>query len=411
MTAGSGDAHAVGHFFYLPMTSVHHGRGAVGELLPVLETLGPGGARRVLIVTSPSVRSDPLLVPRIEGMLGDRVVAVYDGVRPHVPYDCLQGGLDLVNEHRPDVLVAVGAGSVMDAARALALAAGEGLVLVGDLERFRATGGQDASPVFPETSGRSTPVVGIPTTLSAAEFANCAAVTSAERGTKDLLIADEITPRSVILDPELAVTTPVAIWLSTGLRALDHAIETVYSPSSGPVTDALALDAISRLPSALRATLAAPDDVSAREEAQVAAWESYFGEMNLTLGLSHAIGHQIGARHGVQHGWTSCVVLPTVMGWLAPATAAKQARIARALGVDTAALSDAEAAEAAAREVEQLVLDLGLPQRPSAIGVEPQHYAGLADRVMEDLVLAGSPRPVAHADVVDILGAAERGID
>jgi alcohol dehydrogenase len=407
--SGSGERPpAVGHFHYLPMKSVHYGRGAVSELVPEVDGLSTTHRARVMIVTSPSVNADPRLVPHIAGLLGDRLVAVYEGVRPHVPYDCLQAGLDLLIAHRPDVIVAVGAGSVMDAARAIALAAGEGLTDAFGLSAFRASGGQGVAAVFPETRGASVPVIGIPTTLSAAEFANCAAVTSLERGTKDLLIADEITPRAVILDPELAVTTPVDIWLSTGIRALDHAIETVYSPSSGPVTDALALDAISRMPAALRASHAAPDDIDARAEAQVAAWESYFGEMNLTLGLSHAIGHQIGARHGVQHGWTSCAVLPTVMRWLAPATAGKQARIARAFGVDTSDLSDAEAAETAARAVEHLVTDLGLPRRPSDLGVEPAHFEGLADRVMEDLVLAGSPRPVSRADVIGILADAER---
>jgi alcohol dehydrogenase len=394
----------VNHFYYLPMTSVHYGAGSVAELLPEVERLG---AERVMIVTSPSVRVNPRLVPRIERMLGPRLVATFDGVRPHVPYECLQAGLDLLHENRPDLLVAVGAGSVMDAARALALAAGEGLVLATELEHWRATPAGAAGGGFPATSGASTPVIGVPTTLSAAEFANCTAVTSVQRGTKDLLIADEITPRSVILDPDLAVTTPVDIWVSTGMRALDHAIETVYSPASGPVTDALALDAISRLPGALRATRADAGDLAAREDAQLAAWESYFGEMNLTLGLSHAIGHQIGARHGVQHGWTSCVVLPTVMRWLAPVTAAKQARIARAFGIDSASLSDSEAAELAAQAVERLVVDLGLPTRPSEIGVEARHYQGIAEMVIEDLVLAGSPRPADVDDIVAILRQSE----
>jgi alcohol dehydrogenase len=390
----------VGLFYYLPMKSVHYGRGSVSALLSELDQLG---ASRVMIVTSPSVGKDPRLVPRIEELLGNRCVAVWDGVRAHVPYECLQSGLDMLIEQRPDVLVTVGAGSVVDAGRALALAAGERLASASELAGWRATidaGGGTA--VLPRTSGNALPIIAISTTISAAEFANCAAVTATDRGTKDLLIADELTPRSVILDPELGVTTPPEIWVSTGMRAIDHAIETVYSAGSGPVTDALALDAIARLPQALRATIANPDDVEARGEAQVAAWESYFGEMNLTLGLSHAIGHQIGARHGVQHGWTSCVVLPSVMRWLAPVTAAKQERIARALGVDTSSMTHAEAAEAAARTIEALVVDLRLPSRLGELGVAREHYAGLAEAVLQDLVLAGSPRKAGYDDLVHI---------
>ncbi len=309
----------------------------------------------------------------------------------------------MLNESRPDVLVSLGAGSVVDAARALALAVGEDLRSAADLEGFRAAFQPPDSTHVPATSGRSLPLIAIPTTLSAAEFANCGALTSESRGTKDLLIADELTPRVVLLDPELAVTTPTALWSSTGMRALDHAIETIYSPRSGPITDALSLDAIRRIAPALRATVRDPADVNARASAQVAAWASYFGEMNLTLGLSHAIGHQIGARHGVQHGWTSCVVLPSVMRWLAPVTADRQLLIAAALEVDTAGLTPAEAAERAALAVERLVLDLGLPSSLAAIGVEPSHFPGLAEAVMQDLVVAGSPRPVSREDVVEIL--------
>lgn len=392
-----------GHFAYLPMHGVHYGAGAVSQLNPELDRLG---ATRVLLVTSPTVLRQPDVGGRVAALLGDRCVGVYDGVRPHVPYACLQGGLDLLHQTGPDVLVSLGAGSVVDAARALALAAGEGLREATDLESFRAVFHPPDRTELPATSGRALPLIAIPTTLSAAEFANCAAVTSDVRGTKDLLIANELTPRSVLLDPELAVTTPVPLWASTGMRALDHAVETVYSPRSGPITDALSLDAIRRLSPALRAVVQDPSDVRARGEGQVAAWASYFGEMNLTLGLSHAIGHQIGARHGVQHGWTSCVILPSVMRWLAPATEDKQALVAAALGVDTTHLSSAAAAERAAQEVELLVAELGLPSSLGAIGVRPEHYPGLADAVMQDLVVAGSPRPVQHDDVVSILESA-----
>ncbi len=390
----------LGHFAYLPMHGVHYGPGAVNQLPAELERLR---AERVMVVTSPSVHRHPDVGGRVQALLGDHCIGVYEGVRPHVPYSCLQGGLDLLYETRPDVLVSVGAGSVVDAARALALAAGEGLREATQLEQFRAVFHPPTTTTLPQTSGRALPLLAIPTTLSAAEFANCGAVTSETRGTKDLLIADELTPRSVMLDPELAVTTPVPLWSSTGMRALDHAIETVYSPRSGPITDALSLDAIHRLGPALRATAADPGDVAARGQGQLAAWASYFGEMNLTLGLSHAIGHQIGARHGVQHGWTSCVILPSVMRWLAPATADKQARIAAALGVDTTRLSSADAAEQAACAVERLVVELELPASLEDIGVSSESFPGLADAVMQDLVVAGSPRPVQHQDVLEIL--------
>jgi alcohol dehydrogenase len=393
----------IGQFWYLPMDVVHHGRGALASLPDELDRLG---VQRAMIVTSPTVGGHELVGARVRSLLGDRCVAVFDGVQPHVPYGCLQPGLDLLHEHRPDVLVSLGAGSTVDAARALALAAGEELERAADLQAWRAVFTPPSTTVVPPTSGRALPIISIPTTLSAAEFANAGAVTSEERETKDLLIADELTPRSVVLDPELAVTTPIPLWSSTGMRALDHAIETVYSLRGGPVTEALSLDAIRRLPAALRAAQKDPGDVDARAQGQLAAWMSYFGEMNLTLGLSHAMGHQIGAQHRVQHGWTSCVVLPSVMRWLAPATAEKQALIAAALGIDVSAMSAERAAAEAADTVERLVRDLDLPACLADIGVGPQDFPALADAVMQDLVVAGSPRPVQREDVLSILQAA-----
>lgn len=391
-------------FWYLPMDVVHHGRGALAALPGELTRLN---ARRAFVVTSPSVAERTDVLTRVHQLLGDAVADVFTGVRPHVPYGCLQPGLDQLRRSGADLVVSIGGGSTIDAARALALAVGEHIEDVRELEAFRARFTPPSATVIPETSGRALPHVAVPLTLSAAEFANAGAVTSEDRNVKDLLIANELTPRSVILDPEAAVQTPIDLWSSTGMRALDHAIETVYSPRHGPATDALSLDAIRRLASALRAAKNDPLDIAAREQGQVGAWLSYFGEMNLTLGLSHAIGHQLGAQFGVQHGVTSCIVLPPVMRYLAPAVLGRLVLVADALGVDTTRMSDDQAAEAAADAVADLVTELGLPSRLRDIGVAEEHFATLADAVLADLVVAGSPRPIDSPDqITEILAAA-----
>jgi alcohol dehydrogenase len=387
-------------FRYLPMDVVYHGPGALNRLEDEMTRLG---VQRAFIVTSPSVLKHTDVIPRVKALLGDKLVGVFDGVQPHVPYGCLQPGLDALQASAADLLVSIGGGSTVDAARALALAVGEGLRNVGDLERFRADFIPPDITTIPPTSGRALPHVAIPLTLSAAEFANAGAVTSESRKVKDLLIADELTPRAVILDPQLAVQTPVSLWSATGMRALDHAIETVYSPRRGPVTDVLSLEAIRRLASTLRGAQRDPSDPVARMDGQLAAWMSYFGEMNLTLGLSHAIGHQLGARFGMQHGITSCIVLPQVMRYVAPVVGNRLVLVAAALGVDTEGLSEDDASEAAAVAVEQLVSDLGLPNRLGEVGVFESDFPALADAVLGDLVVAGSPRPVDKNQVIEIL--------
>jgi alcohol dehydrogenase class IV len=397
----------VRQFWYLPMDVVHHGRGALGQLT---SELARAGMQKAFVITSPSVAKRTDVIDRIREQLGDTLAGVFTGVQPHVPYGCLQPGLDQLRQAGPVLLVSVGGGSAVDAARALALAVGEGIADIQELQELRARFSPPDDPVIPPTSGRALPLVAVPLTLSAAEFANCGALTSETRRVKDLLIADELTPRAVILDPEAAVQTPVELWAATGMRALDHAIETVYSPRHGPVTDALSLAAVGQLAAALRATWHDPADIAAREQGQVAAWMSYFGEMNLTLGLSHAIGHQLGAQFGIQHGVTSCIVLPQVMRYLAPVVADRLALVAAALGVDTAGMPDEAAAEAAAVAIEQLVAEFNLPSSLPEVGVGPEHFPALTDAVLSDLVVAGSPRPItAPEQVTSILTAASTG--
>jgi alcohol dehydrogenase len=251
----------VRQFWYLPMDVVHHGRGALGQLT---SELARAGMQKAFVITSPSVAKRTDVVDRIREQLGDTLAGVFTGVQPHVPYGCLQPGLDQLRQAGPVLLVSVGGGSAVDAARALALAVGEGIADIQELQELRARFSPPDDPVIPPTSGRALPLVAVPLTLSAAEFANCGALTSETRRVKDLLIADELTPRAVILDPEAAVQTPVELWAATGMRALDHAIETVYSPRHGPVTDALSLAAVGQLAAALRATWHDPADIAAR---------------------------------------------------------------------------------------------------------------------------------------------------
>lgn len=392
-----------GDFWYLPMDVVRFGPGALDRLPAELERLGRS---RAFLITVPELSGGPV-AKRVAALLGDRLIGIFDGVRAHVPYPVALMATEAARSAGADILISLGGGSAIDTTRAVALAIGEGVTSVEGLEAYRSVYEPGVGTTMPATSGRALPHIAIPTTLAAAEFANAGAVTSPSRRVKDLLIADELTPRVVIHDAIVGLTTPVDLWVSTGMRSLDHAIETVYSPRHQPVTDVLSLEAIRSLAAALPAAKRDPGDIEARADGYMGAWLSYFGEMNLSLGLSHAIGHQLGPKGGVPHGVTSCIILPQVMRFLAPATADRQALIAEAFGVDVRGMSPLDAAEEAARSVERLVAALGQPSRLSQVGVGPELFGEIAAGVLGDLVVAGSPIEIeTAAQVVSILEAA-----
>jgi alcohol dehydrogenase len=267
-----------------------------------------------------------------------------------------------VREARADILVSVGGGSPIDAAKAIAFS------LAADLDLSHPSGLAQARRV--SLDGRSVlPHIAIPTTLSVAELSSSAGFTAEGSLEKVGVKAPEIMPTMVFYDAHLAQHTPLPLWLSTGIRAVDHAVEAIVSPGSHPYSDTLGLDGLRRLRAGLLASHANPSDVEARTQAQLGAWFSYALPIPSMTGLSHTLGKRIGSRHGIPHGVTSCLLLPHVMRYLAPGTAPAQARIAEALGADIRGCTVEQAAARAADAVADLVAQLDLPAHLSAYGI------------------------------------------
>jgi alcohol dehydrogenase class IV len=197
----------------------------------------------------------------------------------------------------------------------------------------------------------------------------------------------------VFFDAQLSLHTPLELWLSTGIRAVDHAVETLLAPGAHPFSDTLALEALRRLQAGLLATRADPIDLEARTESQLGAWFSFTLPGPAAGGLSHTLGKRIGSRHAIPHGVSSCLLLPHVMRYLAPRTAAAQAQITAALGVDVREMPLEQAAQRAADAVAALIARLDLPQHLDAYG-------------LSDADLEAAARPVASAEYPfeDLLG-------
>jgi len=236
----------------------------------------------------------------------------------------------------------------------------------------------------------------VSTTLGAAEFSDFGGCTDPARKVKDGYAGKYIGAAAVILDPAITVHTPAHLWLSTAVRGIDHAVESLCSVTPSPLVDATSLQALHLFGSALPATHADPADLDARLRCQQAAWLAGFGILRVPYGASHGIGHSLGAVTGMPHGYTSCVMLPHVMRWNLGQTAAAQGRIAQAMGA-----GDGDAAGAVAR----LVRSLGLPTRLRDLDVDRSAFDAVARGAMENLWVKTNPRPVRSPD--DVLGLLE----
>jgi alcohol dehydrogenase class IV len=388
--------------FELPrMDRVIHGAGAASELPAQLRAIG---VRRPFVVASNTLATQTPVVDDIAAAVG--AVGIHHSVPAHVPRAAVLEVAEHCREAGADGLISIGGGSPIDATKAVAMCVGDGVEDVAGLDRLRVRYEHPGPPVVPELEGDPLPHVAVGTTLSGGEFTSIVGVTDTERGAKDLFLADRLTPRIAILDAEIAARTPAWLWASTGVRAIDHVVEGFYARRRTPITDVMLPAALRMLSTDLRASVEDPADVEARERCQVAAWMAIMHLKNVATGLSHALGHQLGAKFGVPHGVTSCILLPPVMDFNRAVTADRQAVLADALGVDVTGFTPDEAASAGVERLRQLLRELDVPTRLHEVGVEPQHFDDLVEETLQDMVVAGNPRPVTAADAIAVLEAA-----
>jgi len=346
------------------------------------------GAQRLLIVTTRSLDKPQGAVASLRAALGDACVSVFSGVRAHSPREDVVACAARARETRADLLVALGGGSVIDAVKVLQLCLWGDIRDPAALDALRGGGGRDLKP--------GVRMIALPTTLSAAEFTGFAGVTDTTRHTKEGYGHAETTPRAVVLDPRITLETPPQLWFSTGIKAVDHAVEQLCSPTRAPFADALAEAGLKRLAAGLPAVKAAPGDLDARLECQFGMWLAISGaSAGSGLGASHAIGHILGGAYGVPHGLTSCVALPAVLAWNAGVNPDRQALVARLMGRPD---------EAAADVVRGFVTGLGLPTRLADVGIAPAQFHAIGEATMHDRGVRSNPRLIAGgADVVEIL--------
>ncbi len=356
------------------------------------------GAKKVFITTSKSVAQSALLASVIDD-LGDLHAGTYAGITAHSPRPCVVEGAAMAREAGADLIVAVGGGSVIDATKTILIALWQNVTTVDDLDPYRA--GKPKEGAAPPSDAIKPPaaairMIAVPTTLSAAEFNAYAGITDPRKGIKESFGHRLVVPRVIVLDAAATLATPMELMLSTGLKAVDHAVERLCSQQAHPFVLGTATEALKLLARALPAHKAQPDDMATRLDLQFGMWLSIgAGTSGVGVGASHGIGHVLGAACHVPHGHTSCVMLPSVLRWNLPANAERQKRVGEAFGKPDAAAGDL---------VEGLVKSLGLPGHLSEVGVGKERFREIAEKSMHDRAVLNNPRPIKGPEqVMEIL--------
>ena len=355
-------------------------------------------AKKVFITTSKSVAQSALLASVIDG-LGDLHAGTYAGITAHSPRPCVVEGAATARAAGADLIVAVGGGSVIDATKTILIALWQNVTTVDELDAYRA--GKPKEGAAPPSEAIRPPadairMIAVPTTLSAAEFNAYAGISDPRKGIKESFGHRLIVPQVIVLDPAATLATPMELMLSTGLKAVDHAVERLCSQQAHPFVLGTATEALKLLARALPAHKANPDDMGTRLDLQFGMWLSIgAGTSGVGVGASHGIGHVLGAACHVPHGHTSCVMLPSVLRWNLPANAERQRRVGEAFGKPDGAAGDL---------VEGLVKSLGLPGRLSEVGVGKDRFREIAEKAMHDRAVLNNPRPIKGPEqVMEIL--------
>lgn len=375
------------------------GPGCRSQLASELDRLG---AKRVLIVASPTLNATTAFVAQAMETLQDRFSFIFDKVKPNTPLRSISEGVETLRPYEFDAIVSIGGGSAHDMAKALAVGLPSGRSIVDFVSRFEPPSTFHLANVEVEPL----PVITIPSTFSAADVVGGGAVTDTDRGEKLIFVHSKLTPSAVILDAEIAATTPMRVLAASGMNAVHHCLEAYYSRGAQFVTDAFALSALRQLLVALPA-LARTDgkDIDALQTALNATALSGLTYGNSWLGIGHSVCHSLGGRYGLSHGAANAVMVGHSLRFNLEAAKPRLAAAARAVGVSTDA-GDDKAAMALVDAVDELSGILGTPRKLSEIGLPPDQFERIAHDVMADPQTYWNPRRTSAAEVADWLRSA-----
>ena len=367
-----------GRVVFGAIDEVVFGRPAADAIAAQMDRLG---ASRAFLMVSGTLNRSTDEIDKIRNRLGPRCVATFDAMPPHTPREAVIAAAEQARGAQADLIVTVGGGSITDGAKAVQLCLANDISSVEAIDTIRAAKG--AAPPLKAPTVRQ---ISVPTTIAGGEFSAIAGVTDVRSKVKETVRHELVMPRAAILDPAVTLHTPQWLWLSTGIRAVDHCVEGLCSREAHPYADAQALKGLSMLAQALPRVKADPRDLDARMDCQIGTWLS-MGPLSsgVPMGASHGIGYVLGAVFDVPHGYTSCVMLPSVMRWNSRDNAERQALVAAAMG---------QPGRDAADVLDDFIRSLGMPRSLQDVRIGPEHFDRIAELAMATPWIPRNPRRI-----------------
>jgi len=353
------------------------------------------GGRRPFVVTDPGIIEAGWVVELLTHLHDSGLEpVVWHGVTPNPKDYEIARGYEHYRDCDSDIIIGIGGGSCLDAAKGIAILSGNG----GEILDY--AGVDEVTRPIP-------PLLMIPSTAgTGADVSQFCIVTDTARAVKVTIMGRAVVPDISLTDPRLLTSMPQDLAAATGLDALTHAVESYVSLGHNPLTDGHALSAARLVSTALRRTVERPRDTDARLLMAQASMEAGLAFSNAILGATHAMSHQVGGLLDLPHGVVNGVLLPHVIRFNAVAVPERFAALAWAMGLPVHGVPSDVAAEILAEHVQQLAEAVGAPRRLRELGVQPENIDRLAASAMRDACLSTNPRPASHADVAAIFRAA-----
>ena len=375
------------HRFILNEVS-YFGSGSRKELITELKRMN---VTKALVVTDPGLIKFGV-AKKVTDVLDEASFAydIFSEVKPNPTVANVKAGLDACAAAKADVLIAVGGGSAIDTAKAIG-------IVTTNPEFADIVSLEGVAP----TTKKSLPIIALPTTAgTAAETTINYVIIDEKRQQKMVCVDPNDIPAVAIIDAELMMSLPAPLTAATGMDALTHAIEGLITKGAWEMSDMFELEAIRMIARHLPKAVSTPNDVEAREGMALAQYIAGMAFSNVGLGLVHGMAHPMGSLFDIPHGVANALLLPTIMKFNIPAAKAKYRKIAEAMGVDTADMTDDEAANAAVDAVNRLSLTVGIPQHLSDLNIKENDIPALAQQAMTDVCTPGNPRDVCYEQVV-----------